>query len=230
MRVTYLGHAFFVVDTMDTRICIDPFIVNNKKLTPDLRVKYENADYIIFSNAKSDHMDLEILKFCPNATVLSNPEICAFLSSRYGLKTLSFDMNEKKYLDCNTWVARVKAYQSSLIDDNGYKFFAGVASGFIINYCGSSVYYMGETKVFPEMRYINELFAPQVGLVPIGGGNATMDLYEASMIVNNAFKFKLVIPMHYNTFSNILAKPEIFKQRVNGHNVKILQVGERVNF
>ena len=228
MRITYLGHAFFVIDTMDTRIVIDPFIVKNKKISLEHRAKYENADYVMFTHAHYEHMDLEIMKYCPNATIISNPEICAYLHNKYNLPSIALNLNEKRFIDCNTYIARVKAVHNNDIEDNGVKFFAGIASGFIINYVGTSIYHMGDTFLFSEMKQIQEMFKPQIALVPIGG-KRTMDIEEASMAVNSHFNFDLVIPMHYNTFPYIKADPNEFKKKVNFHNVKILDIGDRVN-
>ena len=78
------------------------------------------------------------------------------------------------------------------------------------------------------VEQIQEMFKPQIALVPIGG-KRTMDIEEASMAVNSHFNFDLVIPMHYNTFPYMKADPNEFKKKVNFHNVKILDIGERVN-
>ena len=53
-----------------------------------------------------------------------------------------------------------------------------------------------------DMKLINKLYKPTIGLIPIGG-HYTMDMKDATFAIKNYFDFKLSIPMHYNTFGVI---------------------------
>jgi L-ascorbate metabolism protein UlaG (beta-lactamase superfamily) len=66
--------------------------------------------------------------------------------------------------------------------------------------------------------------------IPIGGF-FTMDVEEALEALD-IIKPDAAIPMHFNTFSQIKADPQRFKQLAEnaGHRVTVLSVGEKVAF
>ncbi len=58
---------------------------------------------------------------------------------------------------------------------------------------GIRIYHAGDTDYIPEMEKIKDV---DIAMVPIGGDKLTMNIDEASKIVNKV-RPKLVIPMHY---------------------------------
>lgn len=71
---------------------------------------------------------------------------------------------------------------------------------YIINYIYNRIYHAGDTNVFTDMNLINELYSPDVLMIPIGG-RFTMGPKEAAFAINKFFSSaSAVIPMHYATF------------------------------
>jgi len=95
-------------------------------------------------------------------------------------------------------------------------------TGYIIELEGKRLYHMGDTY----LDGVRNQGKVDILLVPIGG-HYTMnseEALEALRIINPA----LSIPMHYNTFPQIMADPLQFKDRAEeeGFTVKVLDFGE----
>ena len=121
-------------------------------------------------------------------------------------------------------VTMVKADHSSSIGAR----YLGEPTGLIIKVGEHTVYHFGDTGIFGDMKLINELYKPDVGLIPIGG-RFTMDVPTAAYAVNEFFDFKTCIPMHYDTFPPIKADVNDFAKRVTRSKVAILKPFESVD-
>ena len=64
----------------------------------------------------------------------------------------------------------------------------------------------GDTNVFAEMRFIGELYRPNLALLPIGG-HYTMGPREAALAVE-LLGVDAVAPIHYGTFPLLAGTPE----------------------
>jgi len=103
---------------------------------------------------------------------------------------------------------------------------AGEPVGYIIELeNGFKIWHMGDTGLFPDMKFISEYYAPDLVLIPIGG-NFTMGPAEAAYAINTWIKPKMVMPMHYG--SNPLAKGTVneFLQAMKNSKSKIIQMVE----
>ena len=87
------------------------------------------------------------------------------------------------------------------------------------------VYHAGDTMLFDGMKELRPM-AIDIALLPIGGTytmNADEAAQEAEMIHPRE-----VIPMHYNTFPNIMADPQAFAKKVPADvAVVVLQSSEK---
>ena len=102
-----------------------------------------------------------------------------------------------KYRDVT--VSMVEARHSSSVEDDGKFLYAGEAIGFVIAIEGGPViYHAGDTSVFSDMQIIRELYAPEIGLLPIGD-HYTMGP-KAAALAAKYLGVKTVIPIHYGTF------------------------------
>src|SRR5690606_29315081 len=81
MKFTYFGHACFHIELNGFKFLFDPFItpVGNDKIVD---IDSIQADYILVSHGHEDHVaDLKLLAEKTQATVISNPEILAWLDA-----------------------------------------------------------------------------------------------------------------------------------------------------
>lgn len=221
MKFTYFGHACFQLELNGTTFLFDPFItpVGNDKIVDISQIK---ADYILVSHGHEDHVaDLYTLATMTNATVISNPEVLAWLSKQgydkshpmnFGSKTFEFGQ-----------LHFVPAQHSSSLPDGSY---GGNPGGFIINTPKGVVYYSGDTSLTMEMQLLPRYASIDVAIMPIGG-NFTMNAEEC-IIANEMIKAKEVIGVHYDTFGYIKIDHEKTKElfKVNDIPFHLPEIGE----
>jgi L-ascorbate metabolism protein UlaG (beta-lactamase superfamily) len=119
-------------------------------------------------------------------------------------------------------VTLVRADHSAGMGDAGVAVPLGSPNGIIVRAPGEpTVYHMGDTDIFGDMALINEIYAPQVGLVPIGD-RFTMGPEIAALAVKRFFNFATVIPCHYGSFPIIAHDAEAFRAALAGHGTKVL--------
>ena len=104
----------------------------------------------------------------------------------------------------------------------------GEPLGFIIEMeNGYTIWHMGDTGLFGDMKFIADYYKPDLVLMPIGG-NFTMGPKEAAYAARELMRVPHVIPMHYG--ANPLAKgtPEQFLafMKDSGLQVHVLKPGE----
>ena len=212
MKITYLGHACFLLEGKK-RILVDPFITGNP-LSP-INNNEVDADLILVTHAHADHVgDTREIAKRTGAKVIG----------MYDLAPIFPDVN---YMGMNYGptnvdgadIVMVPAWHSSSYNGKEY----GNAAGFVIR-DDVTVYHAGDTFVFGDMKLIGETYGIDVALLPIGG-HFTMGPEEAAKAVE-LLGAKKVIPMHYNTFPPIRQDPEKFKALVGNAEVLILNPGE----
>ena len=215
MKLTWLGHAAWLVESDEKRVLIDPFITGNPS-APVKAADLKDIDLVFVTHNHSDHLgDAIEISNRNNAKVVSVFEnVIAMQSS--GLKASNgVGMNKG----------------GELIDIGGIRaalvqaVHSGNECGVVFEMEGKTVYHAGDTAFFSDMSLIKRFFKPDVAMLPIGG-YFTMSLdqaVEAAKLIGA----KTTLPMHYNTFPQIRQDPEEFKRRLSGvTNVVVLKPGE----
>ncbi len=213
MKITWLGHAAFLIDDL----IIDPFINGNP--SSPVKANEIKCKYVCVTHDHSDHLGdaVEIAKK-NNATFISIFELASDVSEK-GVKTVG--MNIGGPANVGEWEIRlVPATHSST---------KGSPIGFVLKKDGKTIYHAGDTGLFMDMMLIGE-YKLDLALVPIGG-YYVMDTEQALESVK-LLKPHSVIPMHYNTWPVIKADPQKFKKLVEeqtGTTAIILKPGEHFN-
>jgi L-ascorbate metabolism protein UlaG (beta-lactamase superfamily) len=222
-KVTWYGHACFLIETETAKLLIDPFISGNP-LSP-VATDEVSADYILVSHGHGDHLgDTVDIAKRSGATVISNFEIQNWLVNQ-GLENVhpqhiggGFDY---------PW-GRVKltlALHGSALPDGSY---GGNPCGFLLYIEDKKIYHACDTGLFYDMKLIGEE-GIDLAILPIGD-NFTMgpdDALRAVKLIEPA----QVIPIHYNTFDVIKQDPQAWAVRVEKETfakATVMNPGDRI--
>ena len=224
MDIRFLGHACFELSEGDTRVVVDPFLKPNNPAAPVTADEVEPT-HILLTHGHTDHFaDLVGLAKRTGAHCVAMVEIADWLAGQ-GLKALS-DPNLGGTVEFDWgWVKLVQAWHTNTIQLEGVVI--GTPAGLVINIGGTTVYHLGDTCLFSDLKLIAERTPVDVALIPIGG-HYTMDRHDAA-VAAGFVGAGTVIPMHYNTFPPIETDAAAFKADVEsktGSQVVVLEPGE----
>ncbi|SKC91247.1 metal-dependent hydrolase [Maledivibacter halophilus] len=218
MKLRYLGHAAFYIESKDFKALIDPFISGNPKgkSSPD---DFTDISHIFVTHGHGDHLgDTVYIAKRNNSTVISNYEISLYLGNQE-ISTHPMHIGGRTKFDFGT-VKMTPALHGSGIETPDGIINGGNPCGFVININGKKIYHAGDTGLTMDMKLL-EWENIDLAILPIGG-NFTMDIIDAAKAVD-FIKPKKVIPIHYNTFPIIETSPEEFKNKVTNSEVIILK-------
>ena len=221
MKITYLAHSCFLLETSKARLIVDPFLTGNP-LAPvtaaDLTV-----DYILCSHGHEDHTGdaLSLSKRC-GAPIIANYEIAEYFGA---LGAQTHGMNPGGAFTFP--FGRVKltlAFHSSSMNAGLNPIYMGNPCGFLIQADGKTIYHAGDTALFLDMQLIGK-FGLDVAMVPIGD-NFTMGIEDAAAALD-LLKPKVAVPMHYNTWPLIAVDAQRFVEAAarTDHTVEVLKPG-----
>jgi L-ascorbate metabolism protein UlaG (beta-lactamase superfamily) len=218
MEIRFLGQACFELSEGDARVLVDPFLKPNNPISPVTADELEPT-HILLTHGHADHMaDAVPLAKRTGAHCVALVEMASWLQAQ-GIEAVS-DPNLGGTVEFDWgWVKLVQAFHTNTIPGSAESPFSaetgvviGQAAGLVINIGGKTVYHLGDTCLFGDMKLIAERTPVDIALVPIGG-HYTMDRHDA-VIAADLIGASTVIPMHYNTFPPIEADAEAFKADV----------------
>jgi L-ascorbate metabolism protein UlaG (beta-lactamase superfamily) len=222
MDIRFLGHACFELVEGDTRVLIDPFLTGNPKAAagPD----EVEPTHLFLTHGHPDHYgDVEDIAKRTSPEVVAIAEIANELGDA-GVENL-YDPNLGGTVKFDWgWVKLVPAWHTSTTP----KGMVNTPAGLLIQLGGKTVYHVGDTALFSDLRLVAGRGDPiDVALVPIGG-HYTMDRIDA-VTACEFIGAGTVIPCHYDTFPPIETDVQVFKSDVESETsskVAILEPGE----
>lgn len=224
MRLTYYGHSCFLLEVKGKKLLFDPFIRPNP-LAGNIDISTVSADYILISHGHEDHIaDSIALADQTDALVISNWEICQWLSGQGVEKILPMNIGGKKTFDFGS-IKCVTAVHSSSFADGTY---AGNPMGFVIK-ADKTVYYAGDTAITMDMQLVAQGSSVDVCILPIGD-HFTMG-YEDATKAAHLIQCRDIVGVHYNTFPYIEIDLEKAKSHFskNGLHLLLPSVGETID-
>jgi L-ascorbate metabolism protein UlaG (beta-lactamase superfamily) len=219
--IRFLGHACFELSDGSSRVLIDPFLSGN----PKAAVKPDDVEptHILLTHGHVDHiLDAAEIAKRTGASCVALVETATWLSEQ-GVENVS-DPNLGGTVEFDWgWVKLVQALHSSATPDGTVTY----ASGLVVNIGGVTVYHLGDTCLFGDLRLIVQSTPVDVALIPIGG-HYTMDRHDA-VVAADFIGAGVVIPCHYNTFPPIETDAQAFKADVEdktSSKVVVLEPGD----
>jgi len=224
-KLTFLGHAAFLLEGSKARIIIDPFLTGNP--LAKTKPKEVQVNYVIVTHGHGDHLGdaIEIAKK-NNATIISNFELATYCQNKGVEKVHPLHIGG----GFNFPFGRVKltiAHHGSVTPDGAY---GGNPAGVLVTMDDRILYHAGDTGLFYDMKLIGEMNKIDVALLPIGD-NFTMGIDDA-VKATEFLQPGLVIPCHFKTFDVIEVDPQEFVSKVNqkGFKSRVLKVGESIEY
>ena len=222
MKITWLGHSAFRIETAKARILIDPFFTGNPAFEGDAAAAGKGVSHIVVTHGHGDHVgDTLAIAAANDATVITNYDLCMHLASK-GLKTFQ-PMNTGGTVDLGAFsVTLVRADHSAGMGEAGVAVPVGNANGAIIKAPGEkTLWHMGDTDIFSDMALLAEIHGVEVCICPIGD-RFTMGAKTAALAMTRFVKPKLAIPCHYGSFPIIAQDAAVFVAGLKGSGVEAL--------
>jgi len=225
MNLTWYGHSAFRIDAGDARILIDPFLTGNPSWQGGWEGPAEGITHVLLTHGHSDHIgDAAAILKKTGAMLVANFEICMYLVGQGVSGDRINPGNTGGTVDCGGFTTTfVRAdHSSSFGGEGGSNTYLGNPLGLILHFPdGRSLYHMGDTDIFSDMALINELHAPEIGIVPIGD-RFTMGGAVAALACRRYFNFKKVIPCHYASFGLVDQSADKFVSGLEGSGTEIV--------
>ncbi|MBO9401229.1 metal-dependent hydrolase [Shimia sp. R9_3] len=201
MKIIWLGHGSFRIETANLVLLIDPWLTGNPMLPEDQHeAAVAGATHLILTHAHFDH----VADMLPLARKLSCPivgqyDLMAYWNEHEHLETIGFNKGGTVNLGEGVSLSMVAASHSSTFgSDEGPKA-AGSEVGYMLKAEERTVYISGDTDIMADMDWMGDYYQPDIGILS-AGGHFTMDMKGAAYAAKRYFNFKTVIPCHYRTF------------------------------
>ena len=196
--IHWLGHASFRIEDGKKEVYIDPWKISEKS---------PKADMIFITHGHYDHFSpKDIAKIRTEKTILVAPKNIA---GQFHGNVIVVEPG-KTYEIGSLKVTTVPAYN---INKKFHPKENGWVGYIIILSNGERIYHSGDTDFIPEMKKI----VADVALLPCGG-TYTMTAQQAAEAAN-AFKPKVLIPMHWGDIVGSKADAEEVKKLFKGETV-----------
>jgi len=199
MKLMWLGHSCFWLETKGVRILVDPYPLVEDDLIG-------NVDYILITHEHSDHYGkVELLSRLRDASVIG-PKPVYLMAVADGVKNvIEIQENQTIPLENNVKITAFLVEHPSSQHPLGY-----------LIHGDKSVMHVGDTYATPFFKRFRGMV--EILLVPISG-RSTANEREAAQIVED-IRPKIVIPMHYGTYGG--GNPEKFKEELERRRIWVV--------
>lgn len=226
--VRWLGHAAFeITSSRGTRFLVDPFITNNPATPDSLRslTRYTGADKptaILVTHAHGDHAgDAPAIAKATGAPVIGEYDFVTSLGLPEG-------QGKGGNVGGKFAIGEVTVHLVPAVHSSGP---SGRPLGFVLDFGGGNVIYdTGDTWIFGDMALIQELYAPTVILMNMGGGPYTQDPRTAALAIRKYFDPRAIVPMHWGTFPVLATEKDIRAAFPADTRLVVLKPGESRSF
>jgi L-ascorbate metabolism protein UlaG (beta-lactamase superfamily) len=223
MRLTWLGHSGFRLETEGTVILIDPWFSGNPVFPEARRAEaITGATHILLTHGHGDHSGdtLAIAKDL-SIPVFGSYDLITFWQEAEGIDGTGFNKGGTVSIG-GARVTMVNASHSSSLEGREGPIYAGHEAGYMIAAEGHVIYLSGDTDIMADMDWMGALHRPDIGILSCGG-HFTMDMARAAYAAKRYFDFRTVIPCHYRTFPVLEQSAQVLADGLPG--VRVLTPG-----
>jgi L-ascorbate metabolism protein UlaG (beta-lactamase superfamily) len=227
VEIRFLGHSCFELTEGDTRVLVDPFLTGNPKAAA--AASEVDPTHIFLTHGHGDHWgDVVDIAKRTGAQCVAITELGGELGDHGVERTTDPNLGGTVEFD-GGWVRLVPAWHTSTTPGGTIN----TPAGLVINLGGKTVYHLGDTALFSDLRLVGERDSLDAALMCIGG-HYTMDRHDAA-VAAELIAARTIIPCHYDTFPLIESDAPAFKSDVESRTagearvsttVEILQPGQ----
>lgn len=219
MKIIWLGHGSFRIETSGQVLLIDPWLTGNPVLPEDQHeAAIGGATHLILTHAHFDHVaDMLPLARKLNVPVVGQYDLMGYWAEHQQIETIGFNKGGTVDLG-GVKLSMVPASHSSTFDSDEGPKAAGSEVGFMLSAEGKTIYISGDTDIMADMDWMGDYYKPDVGILS-AGGHFTMDMAGAAYAAKRYFNFKTVIPCHYKTFPILELSAEVLSAGLPGVDV-----------
>ena len=231
VQITWLGHSTFQLRLDSGEVYVlDPWIDNPKYPAGH---KFARVDAVLVTHGHFDHIaGVTQLAREFGAKVAGIYEVCSYLKSKGVETTLPMNIGGTQAIGPLRVTMTPARHSSGIEDEKGNIIYGGESAGYVLHFPdGRAAYFAGDTSVFSDMQLIEQLYRPELAVLPIGD-LFTMDPLQAALACR-LLKPKKVLPMHYGTFPPLTGRPEHLVELLKdlpGTEVWTLEPGQPVEW
>ena len=169
-KLTYFGHACFMLTRGDVSMIFDPFLTGNTWDIAKKKISNANISLLAMVTMTTMAIQISLLKQMMRL-VISTAEV-AGKAAAAGCRTHAMHLGGKFDFEFGS-VRIVPAFHGAGIP-------GGHAAGCIVDFYGDIVYFAGDTALFSDMKLLNRFGDIDYALLPIGD-NFTMGVEDAAL-------------------------------------------------
>ncbi|EBA16578.1 metallo-beta-lactamase family protein [Roseobacter sp. SK209-2-6] len=200
MRIIWLGHGSFRIETEGKVLLIDPWLTGNPVL---LSTQHEaavtGATHIILTHTHFDHV-VDVLPLAKRlqVPVVGQYDLMGYWGEAEGVETIGFNKGGAVDLGGPRLAMVPASHSSTFTTEDGLRS-GGSEVGYMLMTEEKTVYISGDTGIMADMDWMGDYYSPEIGIL-CAGGHFTMDMRQAAYAAKRYFNFKTVIPCHYKSF------------------------------